>query len=171
MCGLEYCQTCQPNDFITAWTDGRHHKIPMFGDSAQRMVAERKRYQTYTRVLTESPSAAMTFPEFLCDTHRSSVEQFAIQASHNFDHLLTLLPAFTRYFNEHPRPHKISERGKRGRKLRKRANRAWRQHCIVHFVLYEGGIEMLRQMHVVLGRKLPEWLMPAESTMVMAMAA
>lgn len=171
MCGQDYCETCEPDAFMIAWTEGKHHTTPKFGDGAQEMVASRKRLETYRDVMQTDRTKAMEFPEFLWYSNGGVVWRFAQAVSKSFTTLVARVPSFAGYVAEHPRPVSAYESGKAGRKRRKRANKAWRPHCIADFVQRKGGISALREMYAVVGDIAPpppDWLFPQTKMQVTA---
>jgi hypothetical protein len=173
MCGEDHCQTCTPDAFMIAWTQGRHHTTPRFDDDNQRRVARIKRMATLTRLRSEIPAAAMKFPEFL-QLHSAAVCQFAKIAAgmQPFDILAAGIPTFASYVAGRPRlVTSAYETGRGARKRRKRAKRQWRQARITHFLLEVGGVTAMRQMMCILGREVPAWLTAPEAPVEMARAA
>jgi hypothetical protein len=126
MCGEDYCQTCTPDAFMIAWTQGRHHTTPRFDDDNQRRVATQKRWATFNQVQAQNPAAAARFPEFL-RVHQGAVYQFADFARLYFDRLIARMAEFAHYAGEHPRPIGAYESGKRwGKRRRARVRWKWR---------------------------------------------
>jgi hypothetical protein len=101
MCGSDYCETCTPDAFMVAWTLGRHHTTPTFGDGAQQWVATSKRKSVFEQLLKGDRAAAMEFPEFL-ELHTTAVCQFADLAYFHFDRLVARVTDFADYVRVRP---------------------------------------------------------------------
>ena len=173
MCGIDYCATCPPTPPIVAWTEGRTHVRPKFGDGAQTMVAEYKRRTLLRRLVQEDPATAMQFPDYLAadDSLGPWVDHFASEARGFYDAFCAKIPAFSIYVYKHPVHHGRGLRGNKQRKARQRATRQARTLHISVFLFKEGGIAALRQMTTIAGRPMPPLRCEVVQPIEMAMAA
>lgn len=158
MCGLEYCQTCQPDLAIIAWTEGRAHQTPRFGDYAQRCVAERKRAAMWSRIKTEDPALAMEFPEFM-HHHRKELRPFLDYMVIYFDRLRARVPVFAAYIAEHPAS-PSGGKGKSRRRRQRNRRRSWMRNLVHNFFFVDrfGMASILRQMLAAIDQPMPVWL-------------
>ncbi|MDB5194901.1 MAG: hypothetical protein JWO84_85 [Parcubacteria group bacterium] len=64
MCGKDFCAECT-DAAVTAWAVGHSHKMPVFGDEAQRRVARDHRQLVFNRMLMGGDFRLALWPEYL----------------------------------------------------------------------------------------------------------
>jgi hypothetical protein len=153
MCGEDYCETCHPDDNMVAWTEGKHHRRPTFGDYNQRRVAMWRRQETFDGLYLTKRAAAREFPEYL-RMQPHAVNVFATLAQPHYDRFVAALPDFARFVGNYVSDACRKPDGRR----RKRRERAQQRARILHYLLNDGATAAMRQMHEILRRPIPSWI-------------